>query len=286
MLSVFAKVKIIRGWYKAMAIEVFNRYENKYLVRAEIYEDVQRVLSKYMELDEYNKKHPYYTICNIYYDTMNNELIRKSISKPKYKEKLRLRGYGIPSLEDKVYLEIKKKVNGLVNKRRTRLVLKEAYNYLFTSIMPEYKEYMNKQVLNEIDYFLKLYNLVPRIYIAYDRRAFFGIDNRDLRITFDTNIRTRRTDLRLELGDHGEKLLDDNVYLMEIKAEKTIPVWVSKMLSEFKIYRTSFSKYGTEYKKTIVQKISEGERVECLKQFYIPQLYHQRYTFATPQLQI
>ena len=69
------------------------------------------------------------------------------------KEKLRLRGYGIPSLEDKVYLEIKKKVNGLVNKRRTRLVLKEAYNYLFTSIMPEYKEYMNKQVLNEIDYF-------------------------------------------------------------------------------------------------------------------------------------
>ena len=92
-----------------MAIEVFNRFEKKFLVRAEIYEDVQYALSKYMELDEYNKKHPYYTISNIYYDTMNNELIRKSISKPKYKEKLRLRGYGIPTLEDKVYLEIKKR---------------------------------------------------------------------------------------------------------------------------------------------------------------------------------
>ncbi|HHX17972.1 MAG TPA: polyphosphate polymerase domain-containing protein [Clostridium sp.] len=263
-----------------MAIEVFNRYEKKFLVSAEIYEDVQHALSKYMELDEYNRKHPYYTISNIYYDTMNNELIRKSISKPSYKEKLRLRGYGIPSLEDKVYLEIKKKVNGLVNKRRTKLVLKEAYNFVYTSKKPEYKDYMNKQVLNEIDYFLKLYNLVPRIYIAYDRRAFFGIDNRDLRITFDTNIRTRRTDLRLELGDHGEKLLDDNVYLMEVKAEKSIPVWVSKMLSEFKIYKTSFSKYGTEYKKMRLEKVAEGERVECLKQFYIPQLYHQRYTLA------
>ncbi|MDQ2086816.1 polyphosphate polymerase domain-containing protein [Herbivorax sp. ANBcel31] len=262
-----------------MAIEVFNRYEKKFLVSAQVYEEVQCELRKYMELDEYNKLHPYYTISNIYYDTMNNELIRKSISKPKYKEKLRLRGYGIPSLEDKVYLEIKKKVNGLVNKRRTKLVLKEAYSYLYTSRKPEYKEYMNKQVLNEIDYFLKMYNLVPKIYIAYDRRAFFGKNNRDLRLTFDTNIRTRRTDLRLEFGDYGQRLLDDSVYLMEVKAEKSVPLWLSKMLSDFKLYKTSFSKYGVEYKKMKSENVIEGESIECLKQFLIPQLHQQSQTY-------
>lgn len=267
-----------------MAIEVFNRFEKKYPVSAQLYGEVQRELRKYMELDEYNKIHPYYTISNIYYDTMNNELIRKSVSKPKYKEKLRLRGYGIPSSEDQVYLEIKKKVNGLVNKRRTKLVLKEAYNFLYTSKKPEYKSYMNKQVLNEIDYFLNLYNLVPKIYIAYDRRAFFGIDNRDLRITFDTNIRTRRTDLRLEYGDYGEKLLNDDVYIMEIKAEKSIPLWLSQMLGYFKIYRTSFSKYGTEYKRMISKKKLEEEKVRCLKQYIIPQLHHlsQDYPLVVP----
>ena len=145
-----------------------------------------------MELDEYNKNHPFYTICNIYYDTEDNHLIRHSLSKPKYKEKLRLRGYGVPKQEDKVYLEIKKKVNGLVNKRRTKLVLSEAYEFAETRVKPEYKSYMNRQVLNEIDYILKLYKPVPKLYLAYDRKAFFGINNRDLRVTFDTNIRSRR----------------------------------------------------------------------------------------------
>ncbi|MFZ5985566.1 MAG: polyphosphate polymerase domain-containing protein [Bacillota bacterium] len=254
-----------------MAIEVFNRYEKKFLMGSDTYERIQNVLCEYMELDEYNKTHPFYTISNIYYDTTDNHLIRNSISKPKYKEKLRLRGYGVPSLEDKVYLEIKKKVNGLVNKRRTKLTLDEAYQFIATGQKPDLKRYMNKQVLNEIDYFLKLYNLEPKIYIAYDRKAYFGINNRDLRITFDTNIRTRRKDLRLEYGDYGEKLLHDNIWLMEVKAEKSIPIWLSKMLSEYKLYKTSFSKYGTEYKTMIRKNIMEGENSQCLTQFLIPQ---------------
>ncbi len=257
-----------------MAIEVFNRYEKKFMMSTETYEKVQIVLSEYMELDEYNKKHPFYTISNIYYDTLNNELIRHSISKPKYKAKLRLRGYGIPSLEDKVYLEIKKKVNGLVNKRRTKLVLDEAYDFASTGRRPLIKKYMNPQVVNEIEYFLKLYRLEPKIYIAYDRKAYFGINNRDLRITFDTNIRTRREQLRLEVGDHGEKLLNDDVWLMEVKAEKTIPLWVSKMLSEYKLFKTSFSKYGTEYKSMIRKNKMEGEESQWT-QFLIPQLTQQ-----------
>lgn len=256
-----------------MAIEVFNRYEVKYLMDSDTFEKIQRQLIEYMELDEYNKKHPFYTISNIYYDTLDNHLIRNSLSKPKYKEKLRLRAYGVPSVEDKVYLEIKKKFNGIVNKRRTKLVLDEAYEFVETGDKPELKSYMNKQVLNEIDYLIKLYNPVPKLYLAYDRKAFFGINNRDLRVTFDTNIRSRREELRLEAGDYGRYLLPEDIWLMEVKAEKTIPIWLSRMLSKHKLYKTSFSKYGTEYKNMILDNIEGGSnQCQCLTRYLVPQL--------------
>lgn len=254
-----------------MAIEVFNRYEKKFLMDSETYERIQNILAEYMELDEYNKTHPFYTISNIYYDTMDNHLIRHSISKPKYKAKLRLRAYGVPELSDKVYLEIKKKFNGLVNKRRTKIILDEAYEFVETGRKPLLRKFMNRQVTEEIEYFLKIYNLDPKIYIAYDRKAYFGINNRDLRITFDTNIRTRREQLRLEYGDHGEKLLDSDIWLMEVKAEKSIPLWLSRMLSELKLYKTSFSKYGTVYKKMLSKNIMEGEDYQCQENYLISQ---------------
>lgn len=261
-----------------MTIEVFNRRETKFLVNQEIYESIQRELLKYMELDAYNKTHEFYTISNIYFDTEDNHLIRNSLAKPKYKEKLRLRAYGVPGEDGKVYLEIKKKVCGLVNKRRSTLRLNEAYEFVKTGIKPEIKDYMNKQVINEIEYILKIYDLAPKLYLAYDRKAMFGKENRDLRITFDTNIRTRRKDLRLELGDHGESLLDRDSWLMEVKAEKSIPIWLSKLLSEHKIVNTSFSKYGEEYKRMLINnRVMKGEMDLCLNQYSMqqPQLAHQ-----------
>jgi SPX domain protein involved in polyphosphate accumulation len=251
-----------------MAIEVFNRKETKFMVDRNTYENIQKELLKYMELDAYNKAHEFYTISNIYFDTKDNYLIRNSLSKPKYKEKLRLRAYGVPGENEKVYLEIKKKVYGLVNKRRTRLKLSEAYEFINTGIKPEIKDYMNKQVLNEIEYILKIYDLEPKLYLAYDRKAMFAKDSHDLRITFDTNIRTRRDSLKLENGDFGEALLDSDKWLMEVKAEKSIPIWLSKLLAEHKIVNTSFSKYGEEYKRMLINNRSKkGEMNLCLNQY-------------------
>ncbi|MHB8064546.1 MAG: VTC domain-containing protein [Ruminiclostridium sp.] len=238
-----------------MAIEVFNRNEGKFLIDKEVYEALSIKLLQYMEMDAFNKTHDFYTISNIYYDTNDNYLIRNSLAKPKYKEKLRLRAYGVPELNNKVYLEIKKKFDGIVNKRRTSLKLKDAYEFLSTGQKPKLKSYMNKQVINEIDYLIKLYNVEPKLYLAYDRKAMFCIGNREVRITFDTNIRTRRYDLKLEAGDYGEPLLDNDKWLMEVKAEKNIPLWLSKLLSEYKIYKTNFSKYGKEYGKMLINNI-------------------------------
>lgn len=242
-----------------MAIEVFNRYENKYLFNHADYLKLYNDLLEYMEPDDYNKQHEFYSITNLYYDTAHDSLIRSSLAKPKYKEKLRLRAYGIPNQDTKVYLEIKKKVFGLVNKRRTSLKLQEAYDFVATGVEPEWRDYMNKQVIEEIKYFLSRYDLQPKVYLSYDRKALFCKNNRDLRITFDTNIRSRRYDLKLEHGTHGEYLMEPGLWLMEVKAEKTIPVWLAKMLSEHRMYRTSFSKYGNEYKKMLKDSKIERE---------------------------
>ena len=150
-----------------MAIEVFNRYENKYVLDDAAYRRFYDRLLEYMEPDDYNKEHPFYSISNIYFDTERDALIRKSLSKPKYKEKLRLRAYGVPGSEAKGYLELKKKVFGLVNKRRTALKLNEAYAFVRTGEPPELKEYMNAQVIEEIRYFLQRYELEPKVYLAY-----------------------------------------------------------------------------------------------------------------------
>lgn len=231
-----------------MATEVFNRYEHKYIVKRDIFKKVTDVMDKHMEADPYNKGHKPYTIANLYYDTPDDYLIRSSLQSPIYKEKLRLRAYGVPKADEKVYLEIKKKFNGIVNKRRTAMSLGEAYAFAESGKAPKLKKYMNPQVMREMEYFLKIYDLKPKLYLAYDRIAYFEKDNADLRISFDINIRSRRFNLALEKGDYGEALLSEDNVLMEIKTSLAKPLWLVNMLTEYGLKRESFSKYGTEYK--------------------------------------
>lgn len=237
-----------------MAIEVFNRYEKKYMLDEHTFRRLFERINDYMEPDKYNLNGQFYSICNIYYDTDDNRLIRSSIEKPVYKEKLRMRSYGTPCGEDKVFLEIKKKYNGIVNKRRTSIVLKDAYKYMESDVYPESDtQCINTQVLKEIDYFKKMYTLKPKVYLSYDRYAYFEKNDGDFRVTFDTNITTRRGNVRLESGSYGNKLIPDRLYLMEIKISGAVPMWFTRCLSDLHIYPVSFSKYGTEYKRYVLE---------------------------------
>ena len=254
-----------------MAVEVFNRREKTYLINEEQYRGLLKAIAGYMDYDVYNKGGRVYKICNIYYDTDNDELIRRSVEKPVYKEKLRVRSYGKPELDDEVFVEIKKKCNGIVNKRRTAMSLGDAYGYLGGLLLKEdvieHNAGINIQVLNEIDYFKKIYKLIPKLYLSYDRIAYTGKEDNGFRVTFDTNITTRRHDVRLEEGSYGEQLLPPNVYLMEIKINGAVPLWFVKIISKFNIYPTSFSKYGTEYMSNYMSnKNKEGEK-QCLNQY-------------------
>jgi SPX domain-containing protein involved in vacuolar polyphosphate accumulation len=243
-----------------LAIEVFNRYENKYLIDEKTSARLKNGISEYMESDAYNKNNETYAITNIYYDTNDSHLISTSLDKPYYKEKLRLRAYGTPLVDSKVYLEIKKKYLGKVNKRRSAIKLCEAYSFLETGILPDFQPYMNRQVLNEIQYLLSQHELKPKLYLSYERIAFFNKNQHDLRISFDKNIITRREDLKLESGIFGKTLLDEDVWLMEIKASNSMPIWLAHLLSEYKVYPVSFSKYGTEYKNTLFKQAKQDNR--------------------------
>lgn len=232
-----------------MAITAFKRYEQKFMLNQTQYEALIPKLLKYMNFDDNCKKGKEYSILNLYYDTCDNYLIRNSLAAPYYKEKLRLRSYGVPtSLEDKVFLEIKKKIGGIVNKRRAVLTLQEAKDFIKLGKVPSANNYMNKQVIDEIKYFLSNNEVKPTAFISYKRMAYFGKDNKDFRLTFDSNITTRREDLNFEKGIFGTPLLNKGQHLMEVKISSSVPIWLSEILSELKIYKARFSKYGTEYK--------------------------------------
>ncbi|MBQ9205802.1 MAG: polyphosphate polymerase domain-containing protein [Treponema sp.] len=238
-----------------MAIEVFNRREIKYMLSDDDKAALLSIIDQYMDSDPFNKDGKTYSICNLYLDTESDELIRKSLEKPKFKEKIRLRSYGQVGLNDKVFLESKKKYNGVVNKRRTNFLLGDAYKYFEDGTIPQNPVTaegkpvkMNAQVMKEIDYIMHFYALKPKVFISYDRWAFFEKGNSDFRLTIDTNIQTRRTDLRLDSPAYGTQLLQSGQWLMEAKAFKAFPLWFVRFLSERKLFQTSFSKYGTEYK--------------------------------------
>lgn len=238
-----------------MAIEVFNRREVKYMLSDEDKAALLSIIGDYMDADPFNKEGKTYSICNLYLDTESDELIRKSLEKPEFKEKIRLRSYGTVALGDKVFLESKKKFDGVVNKRRTNFILQDAYTYFEKGIIPKNPVTkdgkplkMNMQVMKEIDYIMRFYKLKPKVFISYDRWAFFEKNNSDFRLTIDTNIQTRREDLRLDSPAYGRQLLQPGQWLMEAKAFKAFPLWFTHFLAERRLFKTSFSKYGTEYK--------------------------------------
>lgn len=224
----------------------FKRYEKKYLLYKLQYAYLREDLRSFMDEDEYGK----HTICNLYYDTNSFEIIRRSIEKPHYKEKLRLRSYGVPTKVSPVFFELKKKYNKEVFKRRVSLSIGEVEEYL------ENKK-CESQILKEIDWFTRMYHVEPRVFIAYDRMALFGKDNNDIRVTFDTDIRFRTSDLCLSKGDHGTAILAEDQVLMEIKIQGAMPIWLSDILANLCIFPNSFSKYGHCYKHHILKETIE-----------------------------
>lgn len=237
----------------------FQRKEKKYLLSYSQYLFLQEHFLKHMELDQYGR----HTIMSLYYDTDDFSLIRRSIKKPTYKEKFRVRSYGTAKKEEAVYLEIKKKVKGIVYKRRI------AIPYFQLSLFNQHPKMItvkkeDEQIKREIDYLVEGQHLFPRVLICYDREAYFGKEDSNFRVTFDHDIRFRTQALNFHEGSHGQLVAPKVDVLMEVKALGAYPLWFSRVLSVGKIYPGSFSKYANVYQKFL----SENSKVCQEEEFY------------------
>lgn len=230
--------------------KIFKRYEIKYLISQIQKDRIIEIINKYMSIDQYAKTN----IRNIYFDTPNYQIIRNSIEKPQYKEKLRIRSYTKPYNDTPIFIELKKKYDGVVYKRRLALPFDVTKEWLL-----ENKKLDNpSQIINEIDYFISYYkNLSPSLFLSYDREAYYGIDDKTLRITFDSNIIARDENLNLDSDIYGTNILPDKKILMEIKCNGGMPLWLTTILSQEKIYKQSFSKYGKAYEDIIYPKLNK-----------------------------
>lgn len=228
---------------------VFKRYELKYLLSGAQKAAVLETMKQHMQLDIYGRT----TIRNLYFDTDNYRLIRHSIEKPVYKEKLRIRSYAQADADSPVFVELKKKFESVVYKRRIAVSEQEAMAWLCAG-----HGCVESQISREIDYFLSYYGgLRPTVFLSYDREAYYCLDEADFRVTFDDNILCRQEDLSLRKDVGGTPLLPEDTFLMEIKCSGGMPLWMAQVLAQEKIYKTTFSKYGTAYQKLIYPKLKE-----------------------------
>lgn len=226
---------------------VFRRYELKFLLTASQKAAVFAAMQPYMAPDKYGRT----TIRNIYFDTETYRLIRHSIEKPAYKEKLRLRSYEKVTGNSPVYVELKKKYKSIVYKRRIAMAKDQALGWICGR-----KPYRpDSQIGREIDYFIRFYGtLRPTVFLSYEREAYYSRDGSDFRVTFDDTILCQQEDIRFETDLPGIPILPPDMTLMEIKCSGGVPLWMTRVLSENRIYKTSFSKYGTAYQTLIFPK--------------------------------
>ena len=226
----------------------FKRYELKYLLNKKEKEEILLAMKPHMKLDDYGRT----VIRNIYFDTENFRLIRRSLEKPVYKEKLRIRSYKPVQITDPVFVEIKKKYKSVVYKRRLLLPEKTVMESFRTGEpLP-----VCSQIGDEIQYFREYYkNLQPSVFLSYEREAFHSLDGSDFRVTFDENILYRRNDISLGSEIYGHPLLGKQQTLMEIKTSGGIPLWMSETLTKHHLYKTSFSKYGSAYQRMLAESL-------------------------------
>lgn len=223
---------------------IFERIEKKYILDEAQYRGLTARLPAHMQPDAFGEQ----TLMSLYYDTPDYDLIRRSLDRPVYKEKLRLRSYGYP-VKDVVYLELKKKYKGVVYKRREAFPADRAEAFLNGTYDPP----KMSQILKEIRYFTDFYRTVPKMMILYERTAYLSVTNEPVRLTIDRNIRYRETGLDLHSGTEGIPYSETPLYVLELKAEGAMPLWLADALAELKIYPNRFSKYGRCYTKKVME---------------------------------
>jgi len=218
---------------------IFKRNEEKYLMTQTQANQLINAMSNHMKPDDFGT----YWVQNLYFDTENWDIINNSMEKPFYKEKVRLRCYGMPEAADFFFLEIKKKYSGVVYKRRLSITPADIMNHSLEEVLSK----DNSQIAKELKYHIQKMGVKEKFFLAYYRQAFVsaGMEDDGLRLTIDSNISYRLDMLHFTQPQLGCAALDSNTFLLEIKTPLSIPLWLVRILDELEIFPSSFSKYAT-----------------------------------------
>ncbi len=235
----------------------FQRYEYKYRMSRGQYDRLRVVMEDTMILDQFGKD----SINNIYFDSPDFLLIRRSLEKPVYKEKLRVRWYGERKEQTPIFIELKKKYKGIVYKRRIKRNWTETRDYFLNHIPFSMEDsHDQEQIAHELDYFMDFYeNLSPAVFLGYEREAYYGVENPDFRMTFDGNICCTRQNIYHQKNLIGDHVIGDDEILMEVKTGEGLPQWLLTFCAKENIHRSSFSKYGTAYTNLILPDILDHQ---------------------------
>lgn len=229
-----------------MAQEIFKRYEIKYLIPFAKYLELRELIMPYMHYDTYGNPEGKYNIVSLYFDSDDKSIYYETRNKLPFRQKLRLRVYDQADLGSASFIEVKQKFKNVVNKRRTLLPLHQAYDILRDPNKPlETVEASNPQILKEALHFQHLYDLKPNTVVSYDRQAFSGTFEKDLRVTFDYNLMCRNDDLRIEHGPEGHHFIDPGLVVLEVKVSEVVPFWLARILSDLECNKQSVSKFCT-----------------------------------------
>lgn len=229
-----------------MALEIFSRYELKYLIPFKTYQQLVPLLLEKMRFDKFGQQ-GCYNIVSLYFDSDDKAIYYETRNKLRFRQKLRLRIYDQANLDSPSFLEIKQKYNNVVNKRRTKIKLRDAYHFLEENSVNQMDRYelSNPQILKEVQSFRSLYQLDPRLIVSYDRQALHGLYEDDLRVTFDYHLMCRDQNLHVEDGPKGAYFVDKDLVIMEVKVSHSVPLWLTRLLSEFECPKKSVSKFCT-----------------------------------------
>lgn len=235
--------------------KIFQRKEKKYHLSYGKYNRLIKELDLHMTRDEYGL----HTINSLYYDTVNYDLISLARRKPNYREKLRIRCYGTDYVNAPYFLEIKKKVNKVIYKRRVDMNFYQVNDFINHGLLPINNSFSDELTLMEVKRILDN-NVFPSVMVIYDRIALFDNLDPNFRVTFDFNMRWRKDRLNFLHDDSGSIIAPEVDVIMEVKILKSYPLWFSQLLSELKIFPQSFSKFGEVYKRYILKERFTNEQ--------------------------
>lgn len=251
---------------RQMALEIFRRKEQKYLITKDQYDELVNRISPKMRSDK-NGIDGKYTVTSLYFESPDKTIYFETKNKLRYRQKLRLRVYDDTDENGTAFFEIKQKHKKVVNKRRMLLPLKEAKRYLSQNLHHPLLNYetSNEQVMREIHYFRQLYALYPEMIVSYDRHALHGIEDTELRMTFDFNLQCRNYDLLLEHGPYGKQFIDPDLVVLEVKVNDSVPLWLTRILQELDCKQRGASKFCTSLELLKESELPVGTTYEQVK---------------------